>query len=397
MSLTRVFIFTVVMMSVLLLGFISLQETRLSMISSQRPRRANNHLHQHPDIEYEDDDDDDNEENEKEKNRPTKPVPKFKMNVTMLDRSRDLFTSSPEAAEVPLAGGVHLLTSFYRGTYSATRFKEILYCLRRNLANADIAFVHILYEDVDPATFLNRTEDAALVRKLIRVNFRQQPNYKDFFDYARLFLPPQGAATIITNSDIYFDETVHCARAVLTREGKEEKAYFALSRHPSPHEYCARGGKDYCEGYKGSHDAFVFENPMSAEFANKLNFPQNRLGAENVVVHELHHLGRDVVHNPCKQIKAYHTHCSHERTYKRGVRISRGKGRIGDHDRHGDQVPGRVQCPWRSEEKKRDDKHELARQQELARLKETVLGGNGDGEEEDEDDDDDEDEDDEDA
>ena len=98
------------------------------------------------------------------------------------------------------------------------------------------------------------------------------------------------------------------------------------------------------EDYHGSHDAFIFAPPMPKGFSAKLDFYQNRKGAENIVIYEFRQLKRFQLQNPCFQIILYHVHCTHERNYPE-VSISRGRGRIGDKDRHKDAYPKEIECP----------------------------------------------------
>jgi hypothetical protein len=236
--------------------------------------------------------------------------------------------------------GVHIIMSFYKGTYKKDRFQEILMSLKRNLKNPYVTAVHTLWEDRDPIIYVN---NSVLEKKLIRVQFGVQPTYKDFFDYANLRLG-RGAIGIVTNSDIYFDETVECVTPV-TPEKKafnatKQHLVYALSRHPS--NPCV-GRADYCEGYTGSHDSFVFALPLPYRFSSRVDFTQNHIGAENVIIWEFRRLEGYVVRNPCHTIKCYHVHCTNERHYKMGT-ISRGKNRIGPIDRHGSIVPSKLKC-----------------------------------------------------
>jgi hypothetical protein len=96
--------------------------------------------------------------------------------------------------------------------------------------------------------------------------------------------------------------------------------------------------------YHGSHDAFVFSPPMPRGFSAKLDFYQNRISAENVVIYEFRNLKRQMLQNPCFQLKIFHLHCTQERQYEE-LSISRGKGRIGEKDRHKDAYPRYLDCP----------------------------------------------------
>ena len=249
-------------------------------------------------------------------------------------------TNETLAKEEKITFGIHVIMSFYKGSYKKDRFQELLMALRRNLKNPYVTAVHTLWEDRDPIIYVN---SSVLEKKLVRVKFGVQPTYKDFFDYANLRLG-RGAVGIVTNSDIYFDETVQCVTPVTpdrpAYNATKQHLVYALSRHPS--NPCI-GRSDYCESYTGSHDAFVFALPLPPKFSSRLDFTQNHIGAENVVIWEFRHLPGYVVRNPCQAVRCYHVHCTNARHYSMGT-ISRGKNRIGPIDRHGSVMPSKLKC-----------------------------------------------------
>lgn len=168
--------------------------------------------------------------------------------VSTLQLNKDVYSANMtllHSSKQP--GGIHIITSFFRGTYSQERFQEILFCLRRNLDNSATTAVHVLYEDIDPATFLNETSDSALLQRLVSVRFPQQPTYKDFFQYANRFLNSTagtGVVAVLINSDSYFDDTLHCMRTILNKRADRHRMVYSLSRHPSTHLDCPRPGKN---------------------------------------------------------------------------------------------------------------------------------------------------------
>jgi hypothetical protein len=237
----------------------------------------------------------------------------------------------PIMTQLPFTRGIHIITTFYKGDYRHARFMEIVTCLKRNLRNKFVTAVHTLWEDKDPIDFI---PEPTLRAKLIRVNYGTQPTYKDLFDYAQLTLG-RGAVAIVTNSDIYFDESLRCVVPVTpdrrAYNATRQHLVYALSRHPSPP--CA-SRHDMCDEYIGSHDAFIFALPLAKRIAPRLDFTQNHIGAENVVIWELKYSRGYIVRNPCHVVRAMHLHCTSERHYH-GVTISRGRYRIGNVDRHG--------------------------------------------------------------
>jgi hypothetical protein len=288
-----------------------------------------------------------NEEQEKPKPLyllPTVILPSKHSNITS---NLKLVSENPNYnnLQTKLTHGIHLIVSFYKGDYEKDRFDEIITTLKQNLRNHYITAVHTLWEDYDPIQFLHFTSNHSQIylNKLIRVYFGTQPTYKDLFDYSNLYLS-RGTVAIITNSDIYFTNSLSCVKPVsfnqLAFNSTKQHLVYALSRHPS--QPCLNR-VDYCLEYTGSHDAFVFAPPVPFKFAGKLDFFQNRKGAENIVIWEFRNMNGYRIVNPCRSIKCFHNHCTNQRNYP-SVTISRGKYRIGNIDRHASIIASDIRC-----------------------------------------------------
>ena len=52
------------------------------------------------------------------------------------------------------ANGIHIITTFFKGSYSKNRVMEILNCLKKNMDNPHITAIHVLWEDVNPRDLL---------------------------------------------------------------------------------------------------------------------------------------------------------------------------------------------------------------------------------------------------
>jgi hypothetical protein len=223
----------------------------------------------------------------------------------------------------PMAGGLHLITTYFSGTYSSERLGEIQACLAHNLANPHLRKIHILFEGSPPPISADS--------KLVLTKMSHQPTYAELFDYANGFLK-RGAVAIIANADVYFDDSLRCVqppqpgtpRFALEKQqrgGLGKRPFYGLTRRHAPE--C--GDKpdylkiyDLCEQYIGSHDAFIFAPPVAESIVKQLNHTQNAgLGAENVVIWALNHSGEWRGFNPCDLVLAYHLHCSQERAYSR--------------------------------------------------------------------------------
>jgi len=233
--------------------------------------------------------------------------------------------------------GVHLITTFFKGTYRQARINEVIEVMRRNLNNPFIEAVHVLYEIDNPRDDLKKTDAAdKLDAKLVTVRVMRQPNYFRLFGYVNAVLE-RGSIAIVSNSDIYFDHSLRHLKYGHPENKTEWRSVMALSRTRSPD--CGKEPDfgniyDLCSTYIGSHDAFVFAPPVPDFVLQNSHHVQNRLGAENVIIYAFGWSPgyRNHVSNPCKRVRAFHLHCTMERHWHPGTFISRG--------RHGFARPG---------------------------------------------------------
>ena len=249
--------------------------------------------------------------------------------------------SNPAQATWRNNAGVHLVTSFFKGTYRPKRVAELVEALRRNVANPAFEAVHVLWEDVNPRDELGMPNEP----RLVTMKVKHQPTYQKFFMYSNIFLK-RGAIVIIANSDLYFDNSLAKLRFGAPDNRSDWRSAMALSRRHAPE--CGekndwRGTYDLCEHYIGSHDAFVFAPPVPEFVVRETKHTQNHFGAENIVVWAFlwAKYFRGHVTNPCQRIRAFHLHCVPERHYTVGSFISYG--------RHGNVRPGvdgSAQATW---------------------------------------------------
>ena len=185
--------------------------------------------------------------------------------------------------------GLHVISTFFHGKYHKRRFSEIVATLLANLENPYVRAVHLLWEKENPAQYVT---SPALRKKLVLTQVQGQPTYARLFNYTNNVLQ-RGTIAVITNADIYFDSSLRCLRSVTPDNqhwNSTKRLVLALSRRHTT--LC--GGKtdlnshwDLCKEYIHSHDAFVFAPPVSRRVLMRTRHPQNRYGAENIVIWEL--------------------------------------------------------------------------------------------------------------
>lgn len=232
--------------------------------------------------------------------------------ATDLMLAQDVWLRTPRLAHAK----VHILAGFYRGVSSVARFKnELQHAQRLNLGLESVVALHSFSEDVDPRRELNS-------EKLVAINWRRQPDYADFLEYANHHLA--GKVVVIAHTDIYFDETIGCASSLLV-EAHAQRMAFAITRRPAPACPLASGGghlhglpTNLCAADSTIHgyDAFAFVAPVpEVVVAATRGLKQNALGSDLRFIDALRTVGGYTLYNPCAQIAAYHLHCTRERSY----------------------------------------------------------------------------------
>jgi len=203
---------------------------------------------------------------------------------------------------------LNLITSFYLPK-NKEREIELCYTLKKNIECPYIECIHLFIDDEESLNYLLRNYIELINKKIIIIDEYRQPTYSDLFAYANKL---ENKICFIANSDIWL--SLDTDKRILSIV--DDKIIFALTRY----EY--NNTKPLIDTYQGSHDGFIFKSPLNKDLIKHLNFYQNVLGSENVVIYELKKYNYKLF-NPCYQIKIIHEHKSEIRNYKM-ERINRG-------------------------------------------------------------------------
>jgi hypothetical protein len=199
-----------------------------------------------------------------------------------------------------------LLTSLYHEA-DANRRGELLDCLRRNLAAAELDEIHVFLEDGAIAAELKSHAEFNCA-KIRLVQQQQRVTYRKLFDYANSYLT--GQRVIVANADIFFDETL----ALLDGHDLAGEL-LCLSRW----DVQADGSATLFE-HPGSQDAWIFRAPIRP-FA--CDFYLGLLGCDNRLAWEAQQSGLKLS-NPARSIRANHLHLSQVRHYTEEQRLFGG-------------------------------------------------------------------------
>lgn len=178
---------------------------------------------------------------------------------------------------------ITLYTSYYKDK-SAVRQAELAHCLQKNLDNPAIDKIVLICEDEPP----NHPKISPL--------FEGRPTYKRFFDLIRIYATSNDIS-IVSNSDIYFDESLRDIRI-------NGKTVIALSRYDMP------SGK--LHNCAGSQDTWIFQGKVLPVRYSEFNL--GIPGCDNRIAWELHRAGYKLI-NPASWLKSYHYHPSDLHNY----------------------------------------------------------------------------------
>ena len=171
---------------------------------------------------------------------------------------------------------INLFSSYYT-VEDPKRQAEIDFCYQHNVANKSIDACY--YYD------------------------KGRPTYSDFFDWMGEF---PNDVNVLTNSDIYFDETIELAKDL------DFKTAYALTRWEERHNEI-RPFEASHNGAKAKHsqDVWIF---LGAPRVKNANFCLGQPGCDNRIAYLMRFSGYRVL-NPSLSIRAIHKHREERRIY----------------------------------------------------------------------------------
>jgi hypothetical protein len=190
----------------------------------------------------------------------------------------------------------NLITSYYHSP-SNERQQELNQCLIYNSKNQYIKSIYLLNSQIYDLDFI----DAEHRSKIVQFTVNDDNKDRLYYDCAIKFTNDYlfGQKCIVSNSDIYFDETL----SILENFDFSNNIAFALSKYENGilHER------------SDSQDSWFFSSPLNVELSLihfKFGFP----GCDNIFLGLMMKSGYGLL-NPSKTIKTHHLHDSGYRTY----------------------------------------------------------------------------------
>jgi len=185
---------------------------------------------------------------------------------------------------------INLFVQYYKDKNPA-RHEEIVSCLRKNIDNKFIDRIFLL-TDID----FHIVDD-----KIRIIDYSGRATYNDFFNAISTYATDDDI-NIISNSDIYFNQTIEEALRV------HPNMSYGLSRWDSDAE-----GKLTHYSHVDSQDCWIFKGHVRSVAGA---FCLGKLGCDNRIAWEIKKAGYHLL-NPSKTIQACHIHLSGVRNWSR--------------------------------------------------------------------------------
>ena len=173
------------------------------------------------------------------------------------------------------------MLNLFTSWYSSSRDIENELCLNNNILNPFINKIYLLSEDSKP---FPKNE------KVVGITIDKKPTYNDFFEIINNL---ESDISVISNSDIYFDETLNQVFNL-----KENECY-ALSRWD-----VLEDNNIELFNRKDSQDSWIFKNKIKDIDGN---FSLGVWGCDNRIAYEIQKVGYTIL-NPSLSIKSFHIH-----------------------------------------------------------------------------------------
>lgn len=197
---------------------------------------------------------------------------------------------------------INLFTIWYDES-NLDRLGEYETCLERNINNNLINNIYVICEKVYPK------QQFSFNSKIKFIYTENRPTYTDIFNLINMETN-EFDINIISNTDIYFDNTLSYIESTLRKE-----SVFCLTRWD-----VNQIGVANFHDRKDSQDVWIFRGNIKSSVYG--DFSLGIAGCDNRIAHELKQAGYKLL-NPSLSIKCYHLHNTGIRNYKDGTVVKR--------------------------------------------------------------------------
>lgn len=223
--------------------------------------------------------------------------------------SSSLSSLSDSAIENP----IHLIVQWYFEENQRRRL-ELISVLHVNVRNPAISKIHFIQNTQNCTIFNDLQDDQSFPLDLFRsklilkYNENVDPNQRLTISQVFHYSNDQNLKgyVILSNLDVIFDHSLFLLR---NRILFSHQTIFYLSRYEIDPTISTLGLQCSDQHYAGSHDALIFQKPISDSIINELPF---EIGTWNIEVKIISIFleNQYEVKNPCKSIRIWHYHSS---------------------------------------------------------------------------------------
>ena len=199
---------------------------------------------------------------------------------------------------------VHIFNQFFIPS-TDERYDEIKYCLKQNVENDDIDYIHLLCERI-----YTDEELGIQSNKIIQTNIGKRLTFQDVFQYIRT--NDITGYLILLNSDIFFfSETINNLKR---SNFHTHKLFGAILRYDYNSKDISKS-KIFGPRFDSQDTWILHSNFNIPEFSEKtFDFEFGKPGCDNKLIYLMSILGYDILNDP-KHIKTLHFHESKIRSY----------------------------------------------------------------------------------
>jgi hypothetical protein len=197
----------------------------------------------------------------------------------------------------------NLIISYYHSP-NDERQTELNQCLINNSKSPHIKSIFLLNSQIFDLDFIDQEYRHKIVQFTVDDENRDRLHYDCAIQFTNNYLC--GQKCIVSNSDIYFDETLNHLDSV----NFSDNITFALSKYEN---------EVLSERIIDSQDSWIFVSPLKVDLS-LLKFKFGIPGCDNIFAGIMVKSGYRVF-NPCKTIKIHHLHESNYRTYNESERL----------------------------------------------------------------------------
>jgi hypothetical protein len=202
---------------------------------------------------------------------------------------------------------VFLIQQYYVPNTTVRR-KEINYCLKKNVSSKLFDKIILLNEKVYDKYDCNVMDDPVIQQVVIK----KRLTYFDVMKFAKENLPKY-SYIVLSNSDIYFNNTIHSMFKI-----DMTKTFMALLRFDLKGDLFDKEFQNiHIFGPRNdSQDTWIWQNTPDIFIDPNSNFPLGKRGCDNAITSIfLKHKYRVI--NPALSIQTIHVHMSEQRTYSK--------------------------------------------------------------------------------